>query len=202
MIQRLLLTALLAAGAAAPAAAQHVPTPLEHFGFEIGADRKLANWTQLSAYYEALARTSPRVTIDTLGRTTKGQPFVMLTITSPENHARLRELREVQLKLADPRTVSGPEELERVLDTGRTRVHITPQIHSTEGGCGQAAARLAHRLASPDEPRVREILDNVILLHIPSLNPDGTEWVSDWYMRHVGTPFEGTAPPWLYHFYV
>ncbi len=202
MIERLLLTALLVIGAAAPAGAQRVPTPREHFGFEIGADRKLANWTQLSAYYEALARTSPRVTIDTLGRATKGQPFVMLTITSPENHARLRELREVQLKLADPRTVRGPEELERLLDTGRTIVLITHQIHSTEVGSGQVAARLAHRLASSDEPRVREILDNVILLQIPSLNPDGTQWVSDWYMRYVGTPYEGTAPPWLYHFYI
>lgn len=202
MIQRLVVTALFAVLAVAPAAAQRVPTPLEHFGFEIGEDRKLANWTQLTAYYEALAKTSPRVRIDTLGRATRGQPFVMLTITSPENHARLRELQEVQLKLADPRKVSGPEELERLLDTGRTIVLITHQIHSTEVGGGQAAARLAYRLASSDEPRIREILDNVILLQIPSLNPDGTEWVSDWYMRHVGTPYEGTSPPWLYHFYV
>ena len=202
MIERLLLAALLVVGAAAPAGAQRVPTPLEHFGFEIGVDRKLANWTQLTAYYEALARMSPRVKIDTLGRATKGQPLVMLTITSPENHARLSELREVQLKLADPRKVSGPEELERLLDTGRTIVLITHQIHSTEVGSGQVAARLAYRLAASDEPRVREILDNVILLQIPSLNPDGTQWVSEWYMRYVGTPFEGTAPPWLYHFYV
>ncbi|HEX7091594.1 MAG TPA: M14 metallopeptidase family protein [Longimicrobiales bacterium] len=202
MMQRLLLTALLSVAAFAPAAAQRVPTPLEHFGFEIGADRKLANWTQLTAYYEALARTSPRVTVDTLGLSTKGLPFVMLTITSPENHARLDELREVQSKLADPRRVSGPEELERLLDEGRTIVLITHQIHSTEVGSGQAAARLAYELASSNEPRILEILDNVILLQIPSLNPDGTQWVSDWYMRHVGTPFEGTAPPWLYHFYV
>ncbi|HEY8470973.1 MAG TPA: M14 metallopeptidase family protein [Longimicrobiales bacterium] len=202
MTQRLLLTALLVVAASAPAAAQRVPTPLEHFGFEIGADRKLANWTQLTAYYEALARTSPRVTVDTLGLSTKGLPFVMLTITSPENHARLDELREVQSKLADPRKVSGPEELERLLDQGRTIVLVTHHIHSTEVGSGQAAARLAYELASSNEPRILEILDNVILLQIPSLNPDGTQWVSDWYMRHVGTPFEGTAPPWLYHFYV
>jgi hypothetical protein len=202
MMQRLLLTALLSVAAFAPAAAQRVPTPLEHFGFELGEDRKLANWTQLTAYYEALARTSPRVTVDTLGRSTKGLPFVMLTITSPENHARLTELREVQSKLADPRKVSGPEELERLLDRGRTIVLITHHIHSTEVGSGQAAARLAYELASSNEPRILEILDNVVLLQIPSLNPDGTQWVSDWYMRHVGTPFEGTAPPWLYHFYI
>lgn len=182
--------------------AQTVPTPSEHFGFEIGADRKLANWTQLTAYFEKLARTSARVTIDTLGLTTKGLPFVMLTITSPENHARLEQLRAIQLELSDPRTITGPEELQRLVDAGRTVVLITHGIHSTEVGSTQTAARLAHHLASSNDARVREILDNVILLQIPSLNPDGAQWVADWYMRYVGTEHEGEEPPWLYHFYV
>ncbi len=68
-----------------------VPAPASHLGFEIGADRKLADWDQLVGYYEKLAQASPRVTLDTLGTTTKGRPFVMLTVTSPENHARLDE---------------------------------------------------------------------------------------------------------------
>lgn len=195
----LVATALLCAPAVA---AQDVPTPASHFGFEIGTDRQLADWTELSAYYDLLARSSPRVRVDTLGATTRGQPFVMLTITSSGNHQRLSELRDVQMRLADPRRVSGPEELERLLDTGRTVVLITHAIHSTEVGSHQVAARLAHRLASSDEPRVREILDNVILLQIPSLNPDGTEWVSDWYNRWVGTEYEGASLPWLYHQYV
>ncbi|HEX7241448.1 MAG TPA: M14 family metallopeptidase [Longimicrobiaceae bacterium] len=179
-----------------------VPTPASHFGFEPGADRRLANWTELLGYYEKLARASPRVTLDTLGTTTLGRPFVMLTVTSPGNHARLSELRDVQLRLADPRRVSGPGELERLLDRGRTVVLITQQIHSTEVGAGQMAPRLLHRLASSDDARVREILDNVILLHVPSLNPDGTEMVSDWYRRWVGTPFEAAPLPALYHHYV
>ncbi|MGH7554847.1 MAG: M14 family metallopeptidase, partial [Longimicrobiales bacterium] len=189
---------LFAAGALA---AQSVPTPREHFGFDLGADRKLASWTQLTAYFEKLARGSPRVKVDTLGKTTKGLPFVMLTITSPENHARLDELRSIQLKLSDPRTVTGSAELQRLLDAGRTVVLITHGIHATEVGGVQSAGRLAHRLASSNDPRVREILDNVILLQIPSLNPDGAQWVADWYMKHVGTEYEGTDPPWLYQFY-
>jgi len=197
-----LLTLGLAALLASPLAAQQVPTPKEHFGFELGEDGKLADWNQLTAYYEKLAHTSPRVKLDTLGRTTLGRPFVMLTITSPENHARLEELRQIQLKLSDPRKISGPEELERLLDEGKTVVLITHQIHSTEVGGGQMAARLAWRLASSDEPRIREILDNVILLQIPSLNPDGTQWVSEWVAKHAGTEYDGTAPPWLYHYYI
>ena len=198
----LTLTAVLAAfaGAPAPSSAQ-VPAPAEHFGFDMGTAGKLANWDDLSAYYEALARSSDRVVVDTLGPTTRGRPFVMLTITSPGNHARLADLHAMQRQLADPRTVGGADELERLLGEGRTVVMITHSIHSTEVGGAQMAAKLAHHLASSDDERVREILDNVILLQIPSLNPDGTQWVNDFYNEHAGTEFEGRSQPWLYHFY-
>ena len=179
-----------------------VPSPADHFGFDAGTAGRLANWDDLTAYYEALARTSDRVTLATLGPTTMGRPFVMLTITAPANHARLSELHDVQRRLADPRTVSGGDELEALLDEGRTVVMITHAIHSTEVGSAQSAAKLAHYLASSTDERVREILDNVILLQIPSLNPDGTQWVNDFYNEHAGTAFDGRSPPWLYHFYV
>jgi len=204
MIRRMLFSlALIGAIQPVPgASAQAVPTPREHFGFDLGEHRRLADWNQLTAWYEKLAAASPRVKVDTIGTTTLGRPFVMLTITSAANHARLAELRGIQLRLADPRRVTGGAELERLLDAGRTVVLITHGIHATEVGGAQTAARLAWKLASSDDPRIREILDNVILLDIPSLNPDGTQWVNEWYNRWVGTGYEGTAPPWLYQFYV
>ena len=110
--------------------AQSVPPPEAHFGFEVGAESKLADWTELTSYYEILASTSARVTVDTLGLTTMGRPFVMLTVTSEENQARLSELYDVQMKLADPRLVSGEEEFERLLEVGRTVVLITHSIHN------------------------------------------------------------------------
>ena len=182
--------------------AQEVPTPESHFGFEIGSERSLANWTELTAYYEVLASASERVKVDTLGLTTMGRPFVMVTVTSEENQSRLSELHDIQMRLADPRRVSGDEELEDLIAAGRTVVLITHGIHSTEVGGSQTAARLLHRLASSNEDRVREILDNVILLDIPSLNPDGTEWVVDWYNKWLGTEYETSSLPWLYHYYV
>ena len=201
MIPRLLATAVAASFIAAPVQAQDVPTPREHFGFDIGEDRKLANWDELTAYFERLAQTSPRVLVDTLGPTTVGNPFVMLTITSQANHARLDELHEIQMKLADPRLVSGDDELQQLLDEGKTVVLITQGIHATEVGASQMAANLAYELATSNSEKVREILDNVIVLQIPSLNPDGLQWVADWYMSHVGTEFEAAPLPWLYHFY-
>ncbi len=202
MLRRLLMLQCIVLMAAGTLGAQEVPTPLSYFGFEIGAHRKLANWDQLTSYYETLARTSPRVRVDTLGMTTKGLPFVMLVHTSPENHAQLDELREMQLKLADPRTLSGPTELEQLLQAGRTVVLITHGIHATEVGGPQMAARLAYRMAASNDPRILEILDNVVFLQIPSLNPDGLQWIVDWYNRWVGSEYEAASLPWLYHFYV
>lgn len=185
----------------APVSAQ-VPTPASVLGFTPGADRQLANWTEMLGYYEALARSSNRVVLDTLGSTTDGRPFVSLTITSPRNHGRLEELREIQMRLADPRRIGGNAELERLLDEGRTVVLITHGIHATEVGSAQSAANLAYRLASSSEPRVQDILDNVVLVQIPSLNPDGMEWIVDWYDRWKGTEYEAAPLPWLYHRYV
>ncbi len=199
---RITAAAMAVLALAAPVAGQAIPTPAEHFGFEIGAHRSLADWNDLTSYYERLAAVSPRVAVDTLGTTTRERPFVMLTITSPENHARLDELHAIQMKLADPRTIDGDAELRRLLDEGKTVVLITQGIHATEVGASQMSANLAHRLASSENPEILEILDNVILLQIPSLNPDGLQWINDWYMSHVGTTFEGAPLPWLYHYYV
>ena len=202
MLHRVLAGPSLTLVAVSLLSAQDVPTPESHFGYEIGSEQNLANWTELTAYYEVLAQTSERVKVDTLGLTTMGRPFVMVTVTSEENQARLSELHDIQMRLADPRRVSGDEELQELIAAGRTVVLITHGIHSTEVGGSQAAARLLYRLASSNEERVREILDNVILLDIPSLNPDGTEWVADWYNEWVGTEYEASSLPWLYHYYV
>jgi hypothetical protein len=203
-LHRRIRGAIAALALTAPVAlhAQQVPSPAAHFGFEIGADRKLADWSALTAYFERLAETSDRVVVDTLGPTTAGRPFVMLTITSPENHDRLEELHEVQQKLADPRLIESEVELERLFDVGRAVVLITQGIHATEVGASQMSANLAYELASSESERVRQILDEVILLQIPSLNPDGLQWVAEWYTSQVGTRYEGAPLPWLYHYYV
>ncbi|MGY8800137.1 MAG: M14 family zinc carboxypeptidase [Longimicrobiales bacterium] len=202
MIRRLISAFAVLALVVPALAAQSVPTPRDHFGFDVGEDRSLANWDQLTNYYQDLASSSPRVSYESLGETVSGNPFVMLTITSPENHARLDELREIQMKLADPRTISGEAELERLLDMGKAVVMITHGIHATEVGGSQSAARLAYHMASSNDEKVQEILDNVIFLQIPSLNPDGLQWVANWYNEHVGTEFEAAPMPWLYQFYV
>ncbi len=201
MVRLIAALALLVSGAPG-LIAQQIPEPAQYFGFEIGADRQMADWDQLTGWYELLATLSPRVTVDTLGETTLGLPFVMLTVTSPENHARLSELHDIQLKLADPRLISGPSELSGLLDSGKTVALVTHGIHATEVGGPQMAARLLYKMATSDDEKVNEILGNVIFLDIPSLNPDGLRMIVDWYRQWVGTEYEAAPLPSLYHHYV
>ena len=181
--------------------AQQVPDPEAFFGFPVGADRRLGDWAEISAWYDALGAASSRVVVDTVGESTRGRPFIVVTITSAENQSRLARLREVQQRLADPRRISSTSERDALLTEGRAVVLLTHGIHSTEVGSTQAAVRIAHRLAASNDPTVRRILDELIVVQVPSLNPDGTQWVTEWYERFVGTRWEGAPLPWLYHEY-
>jgi len=197
------LVALAALAGLAPGApaSPGVPAPEAVLGFVPGEDRKLADWTEVLAYLRALDGASGRVSLEELGHTTGGRPFVMATVTSEANHARLDEIRRDNARLADPRGL-GDDEAERLVRTGKAIVAMAYSIHSTEVGGTLAALRLLHRLAASDDERLKPWLDAVVLLVIPSHNPDGTQLVAEWYRRQLGTPFEGTAPPELYHHYV
>jgi Zinc carboxypeptidase len=181
-----------------------VPAPEDVLGFRPGDDRKLASWAQTVEYFRRLDAASPRVKFEELGKTTLGAPFVLATISAPENLARLAELKEIQRRLADPRTLgaAGDRAAEGLIRRGRSVVLITCGVHSTEVGSYLSGMLIAHRLATSDEPEVQEILRNTVVLLVPSLNPDGVDIVKRWYDRTLGTPFEGTNPPELYHHYV
>ncbi|MEK6289726.1 MAG: M14 metallopeptidase family protein [Acidobacteriota bacterium] len=186
-------------GAAARAG---VPAPRQVIGFTPGDDRKLASWAQIIDYFKQIARASDRVKFEELGKTTLGRPFVLATISSPANLARLDRFKEIQRKLADPRTFnSNDAEAEKLIAEGRTIVMITCGIHSTEAGSNLVSMNIAYKLASDDSPETREILDRCIVLLVPSLNPDGVDIVKTWYDKTLGTPAEGTNPPELYHHY-
>jgi hypothetical protein len=178
-----------------------VTSPEREFGFRLGADRKLAGWAQLAAYYQKLGRESNRIRYAEVGKTTEGRPFVVVTISSPENLAHLDELRNQQEKLADPR-ITTPAEAARLAANGKTILAITCNIHSPEIASSQTAAEFAWRLATEDTPRVREILQNTVILLVPSLNPDGQQMVVDWYKKYLDTPYEGSSPASLWHHYV
>ncbi|HSE34026.1 MAG TPA: M14 metallopeptidase family protein [Pyrinomonadaceae bacterium] len=186
-------------------ARQSIPAPEDVLGFKPGDDRKLASWNQVIEYFERLDRASDRVVFQTLGRSTMDKPFVMATISAPENVARLEEYKTIQEQLADPRKLGSGAVRDRkaaeLIRKGKTIVLITCGIHSTEVGSYLSSMLIAHRLASSDEPEIQSILRNTIILLVPSLNPDGVDIVKNWYDKTLGTPYEGTDPPELYHKY-
>lgn len=202
---RRLPTALLvlALGAVAPVSAQRaIPSPSAWLGFEPGTERRLVEWDSLVRYFRALDAASDRVRVRTLGRSTNGAPFLAVFISSPANLARLPALRELQRRLADPRTVRDSAEAARLLARSRAFVLITSSIHSTEVGGFFTPLAIAHRLATSRVPGDLAILDRAVVMLVPSMNPDGVTIVSRWYNQTLGTPAEGTAPPELYHPYV
>lgn len=184
---------------ASSAAAQAPAHPREHLGFEVGADRQLADWSQITTYFARLGAASRAVRIDTLGPTTNGQAFIVATISTPENIARIDAIRAGQALLADPRRLT-PDEEQRLAREQPAVVLINCNIHATEIASSQMAMELAWRLATNDT--LQRHLRDVVVLLIPSANPDGQQMVTEWYRRTLGTPFEGGPLPWLYHPYV
>jgi hypothetical protein len=177
-----------------------VRTPSQFLGIPIGADRTLADYGQITRYFQHLAVQSPRVELDTIGTTTNGNPFVMAVISTPDNLAAQARYRDIARRLADPRTLS-PAAIDSLVHDGKAIVLVTCNIHSTEIASSQMAMEWAHALATTTDSATLRRLNDVIVLLVPSLNPDGQTMVTDWYRRYVGTPYEGGSMPWLYHVY-
>lgn len=197
------LALLLASGPAIGAAqpATDLPSPASVLGFEPGAPRKLADWPQIVDYFKRLDSASARVAVEQAGVSTLRRPFIVSFISSEENIRNLARIREAQARLADPRLIKSAEERARLIRETPAVVAITCSIHSTEVVAAQMSMELAYRLASDNTPATANILRNTVLVLVPSVNPDGIDIVGNWYRKTLGTKFEGTNPPELYHHY-
>jgi hypothetical protein len=183
------------------AAAAQVPSPRSVLGFQPTDDKTIADWKQIDDYFRRLDAKSDRVAVREIGRTTNGNPLIVAFISSSGNIKNLEKYRRISAKLADPRSVKDEKELADLIKEGKTIVSIACSIHSTEIVASQMSMNLAYELATGNDPETKEILDNTILLLIPSSNPDGVDIVANWYRKTLGTKSEGSNPPELYHHY-
>jgi hypothetical protein len=197
MLRNLALTLLLATSTAAAT----IQSPNNFLHLNIGDDKVLADYKQISSYFNALAAASPRVKIETLGKTTLGEPMIMAVITSDENMKHLDRIKEIARKLSDPRGLSD-DEANALIREGKAVIVVTCNIHSTEIASSQMSMEWAYALATANDPETKRRLNNVVLLLVPSLNPDGETMVTDYYRKFLGTKYEGGPMPWLYHHYV
>ena len=191
---------LVARPAHAPTAQPAVPTPESVIGFVPCSDYQLATYEQIAAYFRALDAATPRLRLEEIGRTTEGRPQLMALVSSASNLRNADRYREIARRLAQGRDLTD-EQARALARDGKAVVWINFGLHSTEVGHAQAAPLLAHKVVTAESAEMRFIRDNVIFLLVPDMNPDGTTLVADWYMAHVGTRFEQSPPPELYHTY-
>ena len=183
-----------------PQAQQAVPNPDQYFGFKIGSDGELARYPKILEYFQQIAKQTDRVKYEEIGKTTMGNSYALLRISSPQNLAKFDRLVEINRRLADPRGLSDAE-AQKLAAEGKPFYLLYATIHSTEVSNGQAIIHIVHRLATENSPMIRQILDNAVVLMVPSQNPDGQHLVIDHWYKTKGTPYARVYPD-LYHKYV
>ncbi len=176
-----------------------IPEANRYFDAVPGADRVLIQWHDMLAYFRMIALESERVACESIGTSTEGREMVMITVAHPDVLRDLELHRQLRARLTDPEMLRNPMPSVNFAAGTYVVVLVTSAIHATEVGSVQLCPELIHYLATSNDAQTLEMLDNVILLIVPSLNPDGMGLVHDWYQKTLNTGAEGTVPPALYH---
>jgi hypothetical protein len=148
-----------------------------------------------------VANRSDSVHLESIGLSTEDRDMLLVAVSDPESIRDLIALREARSALTNPTLLTNPEHADGQLAGKKPVVLITAGIHATEVGGVQLMPELITRLATSQDKEVRRILDQVVILIVPTLNPDGMDLVHDWYISTLGTSAEGEPPPRLYHQY-
>ena len=199
---RLTLVLLLAAPVVLLGQGRGLPTPESVLGFRPGADYKLATYDQTIDYFRKLAAATKAMALVEAGKTSQGRPMYFALISTPDNLAKIDRYREIARRLAHPQGLSDTE-AHALAREGRAFVHVDGGLHSTEVAGPQHTPQLAYGLVSrANDPDIKAMLENVVVMVWPTINPDGQQLVAEWYMKNVGTPYELSGLPRLYQEYV
>ncbi len=179
--------------------AQEVPSPKSHFGFAIGDDYMLANYSQTEAYFQKVADASDRVQLVSIGKTEFGRTQPMMIVSSPENLSIVEKFRKISQDLG--RAKMSREEAEGLISEGKPVVWIDGGLHASEVLGAHQLIQTLYELASREDEETLRILDEVIILLVHA-NPDGQEIMSNWYMRKENVEERDQNIPVLYQKYV
>ncbi len=203
-MQRLVLCFVALLVAASPASIASRPGPAlapdAFFGFRMGDVGRLATWDRTVAYLHHVDEASPRVAVEEVGRTTRGRPYLLVTISAADTMTSLAQVRDAQHRLADPRATSE-RDAARLARAGKAIVLVGAGVHSTETGGSQMLNELVWHLATDRSPETERLLHELVILIVPSQNPDGLQMAAEWHARNAGTPYEDAPLPELYHPY-
>jgi len=186
-------------------ASDTVISPTKYLGHVVGAEGELSSTAKIYGYFRKLAETSPRVRIETLGRTEEGRDILLVIIADEEGIRDLAKLKAATASLADPRKTS-PEAAEALIAASRPVYYFNAGLHSTETGSPEMVMELAYRLAVSEQPMIRRIRSEVVVLINPVSEPDGRDKQVDWFYRYLKgkTDFDDLPPvsPPYWGFYV
>ncbi len=161
-----------------------VPSPSDYLGHVAGAAGELSYSDQISGYVRALATASPRVHVETIGRTEEGREILLVAVADAPGIRDLDRLKAATAALADPRATS-PEQSERVIAGARPIYYFNAALHADETGSAEMVMELAYRLAVSEQPMIRQIRQRVLVLINPVSNPDGRDKMADWFYRFL-----------------
>jgi len=196
------LTLLLFAVPIALRGDSRLPAPESILGFRPGADYKLATYDQAIDYFKKLAAATKYMRLVEAGKTSQGRPMYFALVSSPENLARIDRYREIARRLAHPQGLTDAE-ARKLAREGKAFVHIDGGLHATEvAGPAHVPQLLYDLVDGARDPDGKALLDNVVVMLWPTINPDGQQMVAEWYMQNVGTPYELAPLPRLYQDYV
>lgn len=176
-----------------------VPTPKEHFGFSMGDEKKMVNYAETVSYFQKLEKSSDRIKLQQFGVSTAGRPMYVAFLSSPDNLRKLDQYKEMNRKLA--LGLASEEEAKRLVRQSKAIVWIDAGIHSNEVAPVQHMPDLAYKILTGENEETKRIRENVILMQVLSINPDGTDWLNEWYRGNLGTPYENAPMVKLYHKY-
>ena len=195
-------TSVAEAGLVADPAETGLPTPESVLGWKPCTDYKLSNYTELTDYFQQLDTASSRMQMVNIGKTAEGRDQYMAIVSAPENLTpdKLEKYRGISEQLSQAKGLTEAQATDLAAE-GKTIAWVDFGIHSTEVAPTQTAPQFAYDLVTSETDEARSIRQNVITLFVPNVNPDGTEHVSDWYMKYVGTKYQDTSYPALYQKY-
>lgn len=171
-----------------------VPSPEKFLGRIMGAPGELLGTEKTYAYARALAAASPRVRVFTIGHSEEGREILMLAIADEAGIRDLDRLKAATAALADPRRINGAA-AEKLIPTARPIYYFNAALHSDETGSTEAVLELAFRLTVSEQPMIRRIREQMVVLINPISNPDGRDKMVDWFYRYLkGNTNRATLP--------
>ncbi len=175
--------------------------PSEYFGFQPGSDRNLFTYEKLISYFQELDEVSDKLKMVEIGNSPEGRPMYIAFISSAGNINNLDKLKDINKRLALDTNIPAGEK-EELIAEGKVFVLGTLSMHSTEVGPSQASPLIAFDLATTSDPSKLQWLEDVVYMMVPNHNPDGMDMVISHYQKYLGTKYEGSSMPQVYHKYV